>query len=699
MDTSSKLPLKTVKTGDGNSAPSFPMVFPQADDSRINLGDYLGVIKRYKWSIIAMALLGAIIGGLKAMSGVPVYRATVTMVVEPDFSSLASATPGAAIYATAWRFYETQYDLLRSRAVAERVVKKMDLVDRRGPRPRAAFSIIDEMKKLIVSSVDKNTERNEVERSLSVRQEKAKREASAAFIQGGVSVNGGDKSQLVYVSFDSTDPNFASDVANSLVESYIELELESRLNRAKRASNWLTERLNDLREKLTLSEQKLQEFQSREGMIDLKSIEQLTSNELSLLTQELLNANTKYSELAKRYGPKHPKMLAAQSELNATKRRLSEASTRIVETRTKEFELAQLEREVSANRELYDVFLNKFRETDLSVDNQLSSVRVVDQALPPKAPFKPDKMEILTLWGVMGLGIGLLLAFLRNQLDNTFNDIEKLEQRFNLPVLGVVPLLSPKDLKSLQKEAKSKNIGYVIGPERYFVSEKKSSFSESVNHIRTGIMYSNIDDPPQVILITSSVQAEGKTTLATNLALSLAQLGDTLLIDADLRKPRLGKITSIDSEGGLIDFVAGSRSLHDCIKTDADCPELSILGCGVIPPNPLELLSSKKMANAINDLKHSFSHIVIDTAPILPVSDAIVLSHIVDAVLMVIQSERTTQNMVRDALRRLEAANIVPLGFVLSQVSHKKASYYYDGKYSSYYGEYHKQDALVKRAS
>jgi capsular exopolysaccharide synthesis family protein len=434
-------------------------------------------------------------------------------------------------------------------------------------------------------------------------------------------------------------------------------------------------------------------------MIDLKSIEQLTSNELGMLNQELLNANTKYSELAKRYGPKHPKMLASGAELDATKRRLSEASRRIVDTRSKEFELAKLEREVSANRELYDVFLNKFRETDLSVDNQLSSARVVDQALPPKAPFKPDKAQILTLWGLMGFSLGVLLAFLRDHLDNTFSNIEKIEQRFNLPVLGVIPLVSSRDLKIIKKNAKSDKSGYLIGPERYFLNEKKSSFSESVNHIRTGIMYSNVDEPPQVVLITSSVQAEGKTTLATNLALSMAQLGDTLLIDADLRKPRLGKLTTIDNDGGLIDFVAGAKSLKDCIRPDVECPELSILGCGVIPPNPLELLSSKKMEKAINVLKESFSHIVIDTAPILPVSDAIVLSHIVDAVLMVIQSERTSQNMVRDALRRLEAASIVPLGFVLSKVSYKKASYYYDGKYSYYYGGYQQKEAPVRRAS
>ncbi len=681
----SNIKLQSVPQSGSIGNASFPMISPHDSDAKIHIGEYLDVIKRYKWSILVLALLGAVVGGLKAVSEVPVYRATTTMVVEPDFSSLASAKKGAVVYATAWRFYETQYDLLRSRAVAARVVDKLGLVERGTPKPRPAISFVSELKKMFGMESTSDSKSAHATTTLGPEQLKRVRSGIAAMIQGSVNVRGGEKSQLVYVSFDSTDAKFAADVANALVDAYIDLELESRLDRAKLASSWLTERLTELREKLTQSEQQLQTFQSREGMVDLKSIEELTSKELGLLNQELVAAEAKYSELAKRYGPKHPRMIAALAELNATKRRLEDASKRVVNARGKEFQLDKLERDVGASRELYGVFLSKFREADLSVDKQLSSARTVDKALPPRAPFKPDKTKILTMWALIGLSFGVFLAFLREHLDNTFSSTEKVEQKLNLPVLGVMPLLNIKDLRT-KKETAASSVSETMAPERYFIHEKKSSFSEAVNHIRTGIMYSNVDNPPKSILITSSLQAEGKTTLATNLAMSMAQLGKTLLIDADFRKPKFAAGLSNSSGNGLVDYVAGTGSLNDCIVADDECPDLYVLESGVVPPNPLELLSSKRLARTLGELNDNFAHVVIDTAPILPVSDAIVLGHLVDAVLMVIQSGRTTQHIVRDAMRRLDGANITPLGIVLTQVSFQKNSYYYGGKYHYYYG-------------
>lgn len=199
-----------------------------------------------------------------------------------------------------------------------------------------------------------------------------------------------------------------------------------------------------------------------------------------------------------------------------------------------------------------------------------------------------------------------------------------------------------------------------------------------------------MDNPPQTILITSSVQGEGKTTLASNLALSFAQLGRTLLIDADLRKPRVEHITDTQAAGGLVEFVAGIRTLQECVVQDPECPSLYILKGGTVPPNPLELLSSQTLARTIADMRDKFSHIIIDTAPILPVSDAIVLGHIADSLLLVVQAERTTTKMARDGIKRLENAGIRTMGVVLTQVHVRRSAYYYDGKYQYYYGGYYR---------
>jgi capsular exopolysaccharide synthesis family protein len=677
------------------------------EDSGVGLREYLSLFKRHWLAIALITLLGVVFGGLKAMSESPVYQASVTMLVEPDLSRLAS-TEGMA-WAGAWRFYETQYELLRSRALAERVVDKLGLIHRREQLEAILnwTSPLDEMfdraKATITGASPKPFPPPDAgTQTVTPGQEQRRRDALASMVQGGVGVVGGDKTQLVRVSFDSRDPELAAEVANTLVDAYIELGLESRLDRAKRVSSWLTERIEGLRRKVLESEEKLHDFQSRTGMIDLDNIEKLTDARLDSLNQQLVNAQKRYAELAKRYGPKHPKLIAAKSEVDTAQRRLGSVSRDVVETRAQEFELSKLEREVASNRQLYEVFLNKFRETDLSADNRLSNARVVDRARVPGSPFKPDRYRIIMFYGSMGLLAALLLVFIREHLDNTFKNNEQLELRLKLPVLGVVPLLEGKRLFGNRgRRAKNSSDGTAVdGPERHFLRESRSGFAEAINHIRTGISFSNVDDPPRIVLITSAVQGEGKTTLATNLAMSYAQLDKTLLIDADLRKPRLRSITPVArSNGGLVDYVAGTQPMQDCIVPDPECSNLYLLQSGTIPPNPLELLSSKKLAGTLEELKGKFSHVIIDTAPILPVSDAIVLGHVVDELLLVIQAERTTHKMVQDAMRRLQAASVLPLGVVLTQVKFRRSTYYYDGKYQYYYGGYYGQESEARKAS
>jgi capsular exopolysaccharide synthesis family protein len=677
------------------------------EDSGVGLREYLSLFKRHWLAIALITLLGVVFGGLKAMSESPVYQASVTMLVEPDLSRLAS-TEGMA-WAGAWRFYETQYELLRSRALAERVVDKLGLIHRREQLEAILnwTSPLDEMfdraKATITGASPKPFPPPDAgTQTVTPGQEQRRRDALASMVQGGVGVVGGDKTQLVRVSFDSRDPELAAEVANTLVDAYIELGLESRLDRAKRVSSWLTERIEGLRRKVLESEEKLHDFQSRTGMIDLDNIEKLTDARLDSLNQQLVNAQKRYAELAKRYGPKHPKLIAAKSEVDTAQRRLGSVSRDVVETRAQEFELSKLEREVASNRQLYEVFLNKFRETDLSADNRLSNARVVDRARVPGSPFKPDRYRIIMFYGSMGLLAALLLVFIREHLDNTFKNNEQIENRLKLPVLGVVPLLEGKRLFGNRgRRAKNSSDGTAVdGPERHFLRESRSGFAEAINHIRTGISFSNVDDPPRIVLITSAVQGEGKTTLATNLALSYAQLDKTLLIDADLRKPRLRSITPVArSNGGLVDYVAGTQPMQDCIVPDPECSNLYLLQSGTIPPNPLELLSSKKLAGTLEELNGKFSHVIIDTAPILPVSDAIVLGHVVDELLLVIQAERTTHKMVQDAMRRLQAASVLPLGVVLTQVKFRRSTYYYDGKYQYYYGGYYGQESEARKAS
>ncbi|MDH3690444.1 MAG: polysaccharide biosynthesis tyrosine autokinase [Gammaproteobacteria bacterium] len=662
----------------------------------MHLTDYWRLIRRHKWMIVGLTIVGLIVGWLQALSETPIYRAQLTLVIEPERANLSSIGEGLVLPFT-YRFYETQYQILQSRAVAERVVDKLGLADRdpvvNPPVKRRRLGVFEALHKIAtdikqrlgVSVSDPGVAPEET------NSEDSQQEISwlASLVTNGLSVSGGEDSQIVVLSYDSPDPQLSAEIVNAVAESYVEFTLQTRVDRSRRAGSWLTQQLEQLRARVVESEVALQQFQSREGMVDLDSRKALTGSKLETLNQESVRAQTKYAELAKRYGPKHPKIVAAKAELDAARSRLQTESTTVVDTREKEFTLAKLERQVVTNRQLYDLFLTRLNETDLSTDDKLSNVHILDAAQVPAAPHKPDEMRIVTIWSLVGLILGLLIAYLREHLDNTFGSDEQVEEKLDRPVLGVLPLLTKHDRKiSGRKTAVRLGQADQLVPERYFIDYGQSSFAESVNHIRTGILYANIDDPPKIILISSSVQGEGKTTLATNLSLSLSQLAPTLLVDADLRKRRVGEIVDTDKLPGLVEFVADAVSLKDCLVQDRDSKDLYILRSGAVPPNPLELLSSKKLQNAFIRLKEKFEYVVVDTAPVLPVSDAIVLGHIVDAMIMVLHADRTTHTMARDALRRFNAANVEPLGVVLSQLNQRKASYHY-GRYQYYYPGYY----------
>ena len=656
-------------------------------DEGFDFVHYLNVLRRHKWGILGIALLATVYGVFKAMQETPLYRASLTMLIEPHQPKIVNIQQ-LYLPINSYLFYETQTQIIKSRAVAERVVDKLRLDERADyetvHRP-VAKGLVERLKTILgLQAESSDTEVGLKKRVPLTPDDRARRRAAlVARIQSGLGVWSSQKSQIFTITYVSPDPQFAADVANAVAEAYVDFSLESKLTEAKHASNWLTERLEELRKKVIESEAELHAFQSKEGMIDTKSIKQLESGRLTTFNAELIEAQTRYAELAKRYGPKHPKMINAQAELEEARRRLEVEEEKILEAKRKANVLEKLERNVATNRQLYDLFMTRFKETDITTDEKATNARILDRAQVPARPFKPNKMQIVSTYFGVGLLLGVMLAFLREYLDNTYKTPADVEERLKMPVLGIVPLLTV--------EVSKKNTDQKSPPERFYIIEPRSSFAESVNHIRTGILFAQVDNPPKTLMVTSSVQGEGKTTLSSNLALAFSQLGRTLLLDADLRKPRVAQISGLDKQSGLVDLVAGQKTMRECIVRDRQAENLYILRTGTMPPNPLELLSSDKFAKVLKELKESFSHIVIDTAPILPVSDAIVLGHVVDALVMVIQADRTSRALTQDAVKRLKNAKVMPLGVVLTQVSQRKISqYYYDRYYyDSYYGSYH----------
>jgi succinoglycan biosynthesis transport protein ExoP len=267
----------------------------------------------------------------------------------------------------------------------------------------------------------------------------------------------------------------------------------------------------------------------------------------------------------------------------------------------------------------------------------------------------------------------VVLAFVREALDNTFKTPDAIEEKLGLPALGITPIV---------KKQKNSSI-----PERQYLDDSRSPFAESINTIRTGLLFSNIDNPPKTILVTSSTSSEGKSTLAVNLATAFSQLGKTLLLEVDLRKPSIAKNLQVDGKLGLSDLVMGTVPPTETgFKTDIN-GQFSVITCGTVPRNPLELLSSKKFDKVLASLKNHFDYIILDGPPTLPVSDSCILANKVDGVIFAVKAESTKIKVSKEAVSRLQKLNANLIGTVLTVAEPNKMSYYGDHYYSGeYYG-------------
>ena len=355
---------------------------------------------------------------------------------------------------------------------------------------------------------------------------------------------------------------------------------------------------------------------------------------------------------------------------------LNRIKSQVKETNKKSYKLAALQREVETNRQLYEVFLTRFKETAATSDLQTVNARVIDLAVEPLSPYKPDRQRIILIAFLLSLMFGFGLALLIEYLDDTFRDSTLLEEKLRLPVLGVIPKMTAGDLG---------NNGMF-----FFIKEPKSGFSESIRTIRTGIMFSSIDAAHKVIVVTSSVPGEGKSLVSINLAISISQMKKTLLIDADMRKPTVAAVFGLDkSAKGLSELVSTDAEFSDCIHgANLEGMSLDVLPAGIVPPNPLELLSSIRFKIVIEKLKKNYEYIIIDSAPAAVVSDSRVLAKIGDSVVYVVKADDTTHHIAQRGVKLLLESGAHITGSVLNQVDRKRQSKdsVYDGNYYSYYG-------------
>lgn len=362
-----------------------------------------------------------------------------------------------------------------------------------------------------------------------------------------------------------------------------------------------------------------------------------------------------------------------------------------------------LQREVDTNKNVYEGMLTRLKEASVAAGLKSSNIRIIDRAEVPSAPFKPNPFRNMMLAVIIGLLLGVGLAFFVEYLDNTVKTPDQVEQLTTLPALGLIPSYSAPSATLPRSSRKTFSIVPKKGghnghrPVELIVhDDPTSSLAEAFRSLRTSILLSNSDAPPHTFIFTSPRPAEGKTTAAINTAISFAQAGKrVVLLDLDMRKPRIHSLFSLDNFSGMSSFLAGTTELSALIhKTHID--DLFVIPSGPIPPNPAELLSSLRMRQALELLREYFDHVIIDTPPILSVTDSRILARMTDGVILVIRSGETPKQVLRQAQKNLQLINAHILGVLVNAADLASADYYYYSKY--YYYQYYIEDTGKKKS-
>jgi len=495
--------------------------------------------------------------------------------------------------------------------------------------------------------------------------------------------------------------------------------------------NITTQRLSDVNRQLTdaqserMKKESLYQF-AKAGNLD--AVPEVQNNSaLGDLFKKRSDTASQYADALAQYGPNFPKVQRLQSQLKEFDQTIEKEKQKILDILESDYHEAQqrealltnaldqqkaetnqmagklveyniLKREAEANKTLYEGLMTKLKETAISQGLRSSNIRVVDPAMIPSTPARPAKTRNVALAFLVGLVGGIGLALMREYLDNTVKTPDDVETLSRLPSLAVVPEFAGSNgsgkrhglLQGLSSNGHDKRIELVAQ------HLPKSQMAEAFRALRTSILLSQADHPPQVILVTSALPREGKTTAAANLAVTLAQLGDkTALLDADLRKPGIGRLLNLagGKYAGLSSYLAGVSSLDLVTVPHPAIPNLVAIPTGPLPPNPADLLSSQKLVEAIAELRTKFKFIVIDSPPIMAATDAVILSVQADGVLLVVRSGETPKEAFTRTRDLLNSVKCRILGVVLNAVDSGAPDYYYSYRYYPYSYGYGPQEA------
>src|SRR5438876_6207519 len=710
-----------------------------------HLYDYLLILRKHQWLILSFLLAVVTIVSIATFRMQPVYSTTARVEIDRENSNVLpfQGADSFDYVMDSDNYIETESKILTSETLELQTIRSTGLASHPeyssgdGPSEAIASGSLANHKRppeLAAFLGSLSVRRVPNSRLLDVTFESTDAQLAARVVNAHIENFKEDNFRSRYQAIAQAS-SWLSDQLDDLKlkvqhseDARLEYERKNQIWEIDDKQNISTQRLSDLNKELTdaqserMKRQALYEF-AKSGNAD--SVPELRSD---TVLQDLLkrrgDLNSQASDALAQYGPNFPKVQRLQGQLKEIDQLILDEKKSIIDqmgndynaARQREMLLTQaldqqkieanqmserlveyniLKREAEANKTLYDGMLTKLKEANIAGALKSSNIRVVAPAMIPSTPTRPAKARNIALAFIVGLVGGIGLALLREYLDNTVKTPDDIESLARLPSLAVVPAFTSENgntrrgrlLGSASTNGHEKRIELVAQ------HLPKSQMSEAFRALRTALLLSQADHPPQIILVTSALPREGKTTAAANLAVTLAQLGDrTLLIDADLRKPGVGRLLNMTDGkyAGLSSYLAGVSSLDLVTVPHSSIPNLVAIPTGPLPPNPADLLSSHKLADALRQLRGKFKFIVIDSPPIMAATDAVILSVQADGVLLVVRSGQTPKEAFTRSRDLLTSVKCRLIGVVLNAVDSTAPDYYYSYRcypYSYGYGE------------
>lgn len=713
-------------------------------EQEIHLRDYLRIISKRRFIVVCFFIITVALVLLGTFTATPQYEASTQLLIEKNEVNPDPLTSSYVSSRFDPEFLETQFQIIKGFNVCKKVVAKLSLDVKYAEYfidPPSNFLFFDTVKKWLQEISQSSTPSQqpiEDKDTLTLADE------IADYLSEEISVKPVRNSRIVNISFMAENPVLAKMIVNTLAKAYMEEIMAFSTSSTEYTIKWMSEKAGEELAKLEKSEKSLQEYMRANDIVtvenkitvipeklaefgsqhskaeakrkelesiydDIKTIGLNNYSELATLpliasNQSYLTllgkiqvADQKIVELSKKYGHKHPVMIRAKDERQSLEEEKNKEVERLVKSIKKELDqnisnesnLANLldktkneamnlnekfiqygilKRDVDTNRTLYNSLLKQVKEQNITQQTKSVNIWIVAEAKTPEKPAKPKKLLNVLLGIIVGVFGGIGLAFFIEYLDNTVKNPADAENRLGLTVLGVVELFRKKGIAVYEALDK----------------EPMSSFAECYKTIRSAVLLSSADHPPKSILVTSMSPQEGKTTTSINLAMAIAQADyKVVLIDADLRRPSIHKNLGITNQKGLSSYLAGASDMDIIAKYPMK--SLSIIPSGPIPPNPSELLGSKRMKDLLAVLRNEFDFIIIDSAPVMGATDALILSNLTHGTMIVAKAGETTYDILTAGLKALTDIKAHILGMVINGVDFSKTYYQ---RYYGYYNYY-----------